>query len=137
MVRVTLKRILYDAGATLGILMVENKPDPIWFTVERPWMDNQPKISCIPTGTYTVAPHNGDKYKDVWEIQGVPGRDAILFHPANYAGQLEGCIAPGLSMGYIAIEGALHKGVTGSRLAIGEMKKILGYPSTFTLIVMD
>lgn len=30
----------------------------------------------------------------------VEGRDRLLFHAANYAYQLEGCIAPGLSRGW-------------------------------------
>ena len=30
----------------------------------------------------------------------VEGRDRLLFHAANYADQLEGCIAPGISRGW-------------------------------------
>jgi len=30
----------------------------------------------------------------------VDGRDRLLFHAANYASELEGCIAPGMERGY-------------------------------------
>jgi len=36
---------------------------------------------------------------DTFEII-VEGRDRLLFHAANYASELEGCIAPGMERGY-------------------------------------
>ena len=77
-------------------------------TIERPWIDNRPHISCIPTGEYYIEPTESPKYGDVWAIVGgsvsrhktdYSARFACLFHPANYASQLEGCIAVGRSTG--------------------------------------
>jgi hypothetical protein len=53
----------------------------------------------IPDGTYTCKRdwyHRGNY--ETFEII-VEGRDRILVHGANYADQLEGCIAPGKSRG--------------------------------------
>jgi len=68
------------------------------YTIERPWLDNKPLISCIPEGEYEVAPFESTKFeKDnpVYQILDVPNRTYILIHVANWAYQLQGCIAVG------------------------------------------
>ena len=70
------------------------------FTVERPWLENQRNISCIPNGFYEVRPFNGRRFKAVAEIKDVPNRSFILFHAANRPTDLEGCIAPGVSFAF-------------------------------------
>lgn len=79
----------------------------ICYSLERPWADNKPFVSCIPKGVYTLEPH---EYKGkintfalVNEELGVTHwqenhstRYAILIHPANRPEELAGCIAPGL-----------------------------------------
>lgn len=71
-------------------------------TLERPWKDNKPYISCIP-------PKPGDKAKyklDVLEkspafdyphleLLNVPNRTFIKVHIANFVNELHGCIAVG------------------------------------------
>ena len=61
--------------------------------------------TAIPTGTYKVILSVSPKYKDrdwakefnglVPEIVGVPGYVAARIHPANFASELEGCVATG------------------------------------------
>ena len=75
-----------------------------WFcyTVERPWQDNIPTFSCIPAGLYQVKlgvyhKHNYPAY----ELLNVPQRAGIKIHVANYAQELEGCIAPGRELGWV------------------------------------
>lgn len=58
--------------------------------------------TCIPYGLYKVVITRSNRFsrlkkRDVFtpEIIGVVGFDGIRIHPANYASQLEGCIAPG------------------------------------------
>lgn len=54
---------------------------------------------CFPTGEYKCVRdwyHRGGY--ETFEII-VPGRDRILFHGANYAHQLAGCVATGKSRG--------------------------------------
>ena len=66
------------------------------YTLERPWLDNAPNVSCIPDGVYECKPFSGVKFKDVVEVTEVPGRSYILFHAANLPNEIQGCIAPGL-----------------------------------------
>ena len=68
---------------------------PIW-TLERPWQDNNPDTSCIPTGRYHVRKSMSPHLRYVTpELLNVPGRVGIRIHIANYVSQLEGCIAVG------------------------------------------
>jgi hypothetical protein len=62
-------------------------------TVERPWLDNQRSISCIPLGNYTVKPgyYNRGGYKAM-EVMNVPNRSNILFHRGNTMYDSAGCI---------------------------------------------
>ena len=81
--------------------------DHSWFTVERPWAQNKPSISCIPAGSYPLVlgtfysgdgPGGKSDYP-AYEVQNVPGRAQIKIHIANKASQLKGCIAPGKLLG--------------------------------------
>jgi hypothetical protein len=64
-------------------------------TIELPWKDNQPKISCVPEGTYQLAKRYSAKFGWHLQLMDVPRRSLILIHPANDARrELLGCIAP-------------------------------------------
>lgn len=90
-------------------------------TVELPWKDNRPGISCIPEGRYGLRRRYSPRFRNHFEILGVPGRKYILFHAGNDAQkELRGCIAPVLQ----------HTGEgmgTHSRMALQKMKERL-YP---------
>lgn len=87
-----LSRIYYPNG-TNGTLKYDGKL--ICNTIELPWKDNAPKISCIPEGEYFITKRYSKKYRWHLEVMQVANRSFILFHPANYAvKQLKGCIAP-------------------------------------------
>jgi len=88
-----LERFAYLPGGTLGELRIEGLPK-IW-TVERPWEGNRKGESCIPEGEYGLKPHTGNVQPAIL-IAGVRDRFAILFHIANKASELRGCIAPGM-----------------------------------------
>lgn len=64
-------------------------------TLELPWRDNAPQISCIPEGIYPVAARESEKFGLHYHVQQVPEREWILFHPGTYTHQLRGCIIPG------------------------------------------
>ena len=65
-------------------------------TLERPDLNNQDEISCIPKGEYRVgwydSPHFG---RLLPQILNVPNREYILIHPANFVNELKGCVAVG------------------------------------------
>ncbi len=68
-------------------------------SLERPWLNNQRKVSCIPPGRYQLKKRYSQKFGWHLWLQDVPGRSLILIHTANYVRQLQGCIAPGLRKG--------------------------------------
>ena len=98
-------------------------------TIELPWLNNAPQISCIPTGKYKVVYRESAKYPRHYHVLNVPNRDFILIHQANYVGSknpkthkpdLLGCIGVGNGYGDITGDGVvelLQSGVT--------LKKIL------------
>ena len=87
--------------------------DEHFFTVERPWLDNQPNISCIPTGFYELVRFDSPKFgPDTWEVANVTGRRFVLIHVANTPADVIGCI--GLGMGLFP----QLQGVSSSKAAI-------------------
>lgn len=86
-----LNRFAYSDSGTFGHLIT---PDGLRYaTVERPWLDNKPSISCIPTGVYICQPRRFNKGGyDAIEVTEVDGRTNILMHIANRPEQVEGCI---------------------------------------------
>ncbi len=110
---IKLQRLRDDGQATLGSF------GGLWWTVERPWLDNQRRISCIPVGVYQVRRHVSPSKGECFEVLDVPERTHILIHIANWSYELMGCIAPG--MGILSGE----RMVTSSRLALEDMLAIL------------
>ena len=95
-----------DQG-TPGVLL---RPDGsrMAFTLELPWRENVRRKSCIPPGRYGVECVTTPKRGPVYLVQKVPGRDSILIHSGNVAGDVEkgyesdvlGCILLGLTRGF-------------------------------------
>ena len=83
----------YDPNGTSGSIWYAGQK--ICESIELPWLNNQPKVSCIPEGRYrlkTLIPPGKSK---LIQICDVPGRSGILIHAANDAfKELKGCIAP-------------------------------------------
>jgi Family of unknown function (DUF5675) len=103
-----LTRDKFTAVETLGTIEVGGQT---FQSIERPWvadsehMGGAPGVSCVPEGTYVLVLHDTPKHPRTFalvnESLGVvhnptPGlRSDVLIHPANWARELEGCIAPG------------------------------------------
>ena len=91
-----LTRFLYANDRTIGRIEHNGKA---WWTVERPWKDNEPFISCIPEGDYPMVRVDSPRFgPDTWEIAEVPGREHILIHLGNWSSDVQGCIAIGTSL---------------------------------------
>lgn len=56
---ITLKRDIVSNRAVLGRLYLDGKK--ICKTLEKPWLNNLPNVSCIQEGTYQVQPFSGKK----------------------------------------------------------------------------
>jgi len=129
--RVLLNRLDYGDKQTLGeyhvydgIYRVES-----FKCLELPWLDNQVRISCIPTAEYKVIKHISPKFKKSFWIQDVPDRTQILIHVGNYYDDILGCQLAGLGFGDIDGDGLID--VTGSAKAIERMWNLL--PDIFYL----
>ena len=92
---IVLQRWAYHPDATLGLIKFS---DLEFWSVERPWLDNKPNISCIPLGDYKLKWRESPKFGPTWQLEDVPGRTHILIHSANFAYQLQGCIALGTDL---------------------------------------
>ena len=147
-----LTRDYRDPFVTLGTLSINGSR---WQTLERPWIKDDASVcgrkgvSCVPTGTYRLVPHNSESHPKVWALvnpvlqvyhfdQDVPvsqcgvARTTVLIHPANYASELRGCIAPGKER---RKNGSW--GVYRSRDALNEIRNALGTSYDLTLVITE
>lgn len=107
----SLIRIRRFPAGVIGVMSIHNT---LVYSVEKPWMDNAPNISCIPIGSYLCRMIDSPKFGKVYEVTNVPLRSHILIHPSNFASQLKGCIGLGLELA-----GGLHQnGVLQSQKAV-------------------
>lgn len=89
---IMLYRSYYAAGVN-GELYIEGAL--VCYTIELPWLDNQPNRSCIPEGTYVLKKRFSQRHGRHLQLEAVKARSLILIHPANNAvKELRGCIAP-------------------------------------------
>ena len=90
---------------TIGRLAVVEDGEEVWScrTIELPYRDNERWVSCIPPGRYVaeiVQESPAFSYSHVWIHDrgfhaAASTRTGIKIHIANYARELEGCIAVG------------------------------------------
>lgn len=129
-----LRRVHSDPGVTLGAIFRGDEEQ--CKTLERPWAENAPRVSCIPAGRYPVRlfrspARNRAVGGKVFLLENVPGRNMIEIHTANVASELEGCIAVGSKYGEIGG----HPAVLFSQRT---MVRILeAWPEQFMLEVRD
>jgi hypothetical protein len=127
---VIITRKVDDGVQTLGEIQVGN-----WVrkTLERPWQNNLPNISCIPKGTYQCRYSFSPKFlKYTYEILNVPKRSGIRIHSGNYFFQIQGCILLGTSYSDINKDGKVD--VLNSKSTINALEALLG-KKPFTLVI--
>lgn len=140
---IVIERFAYSPDGTFGKLIMPNGTD--FYTVECPWFGNKPYVSCIPEGVYSlglryspiVHSSSGKEFQEGWEIQDVPNRSYIMFHPGNWPINFKGCI--GLGYGYKAMldrVGDPRNGVTHSRGAFREFMGMMEQGNTWMLEIM-
>lgn len=94
-----------------------------FFSLELPWKDNQPEISCIPEDTYLCGIVKSPRFGKVYQIFGVPNRGHVLIHSGNYAGDVsqglkshvKGCVVLGLNVGTLDRQPAVLMSKTALR----------------------
>ena len=98
------------------------------FTLERPWKNNQPNISCIPKGAYKCvwAYHNGLKEWH-YQLQNVLGRSGVFIHEGNFASgkkvDTEGCILLGNTKTDINKDGQIDVG--NSKITLVKFEQLM------------
>ena len=104
-----LQRFVEDYEApTFGRLMFSSFS---CYTVERPWLQNRPWVSCIPPGCYQLRRRMFNRGKpepyETLEICEVPNRTHILLHIGNVSRHVQGCVALGRRLGCVGHEWAV------------------------------
>jgi len=117
---------------TFGIFAM---PDLGWscHSLERPWRNNRINISCVSSGIYIVEREYSQKFeRDLYELQNVPGRTEIKFHPLNHYTESLGCIGLGMKIDYTHD----NKRLLESRKAIEHFENLMaGEP--FELVIRN
>jgi len=107
------------------------------FTLELPYRNNEPFISCIPAGTYKCEKVTSPKHGYCILVTGVPGRSQILFHPFNFAAgtliETKGCIGPGSGFADINADG--YPDIINSKITMLHLMGILS--PEFYLTILD
>lgn len=123
----TLTRKEDDGTQTLGEFVftgIDGKVIKL-YSMELPWKNNKRNVSCIPKGKYKVITTLSNRFKvNMWLLLNVKNRDGIRIHSANYARQLNGCIALGISKADLDGDGYID--ITSSKKAIEIARKHLG-----------
>lgn len=125
MSRIEIKTISFP-DCTLGRLELwrKNKHNFNCFTLELPWLNNKPNISCIPEGHYKATRYQSPKHGDVLLLGGVIRRTYIEIHSGNYTRQIQGCILLGSSISYLDNDSIPD--VTNSKNTINELLTLVG-----------
>ena len=133
---ITLERFAHTHWGTFGTLTIDD-----WHcvTVERPWLQNAPNISCIPVGRYALRLRDSGvversthgAFDRGWEVCDVVDRSYIMLHPGNTMDDLEGCIAVGRELGFINGKWA----VTDSQATFSDLMARLARDSEWRLAI--
>jgi len=121
------------SGGTRSVIHSTDDDSIRLFGIERPWLDNAPFESCIPSGVYVGLPHVSPKFGDCILLIGgtvaanpdvEAARYACLMHVANWADQVQGCVGVGLG------QSRTERGpmVTSSRNGMDELLKYVYEP---------
>lgn len=111
----------YQDKLTIGVFIVfdDNMPILSCLSLELPWRDNEPNVSCVPEGEYEIKYEYSNKFKRfLWELKGVPDRSEVKIHPANNVNELEGCIALGIKL-------SLRSALVSSRPSVEQFQRIM------------
>jgi hypothetical protein len=118
---ILLTRLTGNSKQTTGYLIVHDifKTHAQFVTVELPWINNKPFISCIPPGNYNAKMVLSSTFGWCIQILDVPSRSGILLHYGNYYTNTKGCILVGKSFSNINCD--LQTDISNSRAAIKQL----------------
>lgn len=124
-------RVGQSPRGTFGVLRFGAVPFVL--TLERPWQDNEPNVSCIPPGRYRCGRVRSPKFGETFEVQNVPHRTHVLFHRGNTTEDTQGCILVGEEF-----SGTFEKPmIVSSQRGFLELMTLMDGITTFELQVTD
>jgi hypothetical protein len=141
----TLTRISYGTQATTGRLSVLMND---YYTVEQPWRNNEAGHSCVPDGQYNLIPYLSGVHGPTWCLDNpalgvtIDGRENTRsrceLHAANWASQLQGCIAIGLDDQPMLdpLTGLVEPAIEDSRDAVQALISTLGQMSSGHILII-
>lgn len=123
-----LKRIDFRPDRTYGALI---GPDgPFIFTLELPWRENEPQVSCFPRGSWECTRVISPRWGETFDIA-VPGRKLLRVHWGSTEDDTLGCLITATTFDPT-------KGINGavdSRKAFNEFMRTMRGVDRFTLHV--
>jgi hypothetical protein len=105
---------------------------PIAVTLEKPFLDNKPFVSCIPSGSFYCKEIESPRFGHSFEIT-VSGRSHVIFHAGNLPRDTHGCILLGIKFGLLNGDQA----ILGSKTAVDNFFKRMNSEREFNLQVID
>jgi hypothetical protein len=126
-----LLRVGQSPRGTFGVIRYEQIPFVL--TLERPWVNNEKDVSCIPAGAYRCRKIRSPKFGDTYEICNVQNRTNVLFHKGNFLYDTHGCILVGEEF-----SGTFDRPfVASSERGFLELMKLLNGAAEFDLVIID
>ena len=124
-VLIRLKKLSNDKQTCGRFIALNDNGDVVFqcASLELPWRNNLPDISCIPAGLYYVTKTNSPKFgAGTFEVMTVPGRKSIRIHPGNFTRQIQGCILLGEKFSDIDNDDITD--VVNSKATVEKLKKL-------------
>lgn len=128
--RLLLNRWGYTPAGTFGTLTADEKT---FCTIERPWLNNEPQVSCVPEGLYRLEWHGTttsvpDTFNShTWYlVGGTVGfsqghRTRCAVHIANTMKDVKGCVGVALGLGFSGSIWQVNKSRLGMQLLLDEI----------------
>jgi hypothetical protein len=124
--RLIIERLLETVHGTFGQLHVPTPAGDFYsfFCLEEENKGNRVGESRIPAGVYEIRrSYYFDGGYDTYEVLRVEGRSRILFHVGNVEENTDGCILPGLTMGFLVVDRDEETGRSTKKLAVLQSRK--------------
>ena len=126
-----IKRIHSSAAGTFGVVLNGHNGIPFCVSLELPYKNNEPNISCIKSGVYEGVRVQSPRFGNTFEVKGnLEGRTHILFHCGNEIGNSRGCLL-------LAENFAPENRVARSRVAFDEFMMITKETDYFILQITE
>jgi len=126
-----LKRVHTSSVGTFGVVLDGHHGEPFCVSLELPYKNNEPNISCIKSGVYEGVRVKSPRFGDTFEVKGnLEGRTHILFHCGNSIEDSRGCFL-------LAENFAPENRVEQSRVAFNEFMEVTKETDYFILQITE